>query len=265
MELFVLASGSSGNAAVVRAGGRTVLVDVGVTRIQVVRRMEAMGLDPDTVDAILITHEHSDHVKGLDVFSRRHPAPVWATRGTWSRLNVRCASGGELISGGELRLGDLTITPVATSHDAAEPVAFVFSDQRHRAALCTDTGLFTTLLARRLVDLDAVLMETNHDPDLLRHGPYPWPLKQRIASRHGHLANHQACEALDQIRSSTLKAVLGLHLSAENNCPDMAGEGLRCAVPEASVAEAVTREMMVRLVLNGDSPTLERMAVPPRP
>jgi phosphoribosyl 1,2-cyclic phosphodiesterase len=264
MDVFVLASGSSGNAAVIRAGGRTILVDVGVTRIQVVRRMQAMGLDPDAVDAILITHEHSDHVKGLDVFSRRHPAPVWATRGTWSRLTTRCATGGELESGRDLSFGDLTVTPVATSHDAAEPVAFVFSDGRHRAALCTDTGVFTTLLARRMVDLDVVLMETNHDPDLLRHGPYPWSLKQRIASRHGHLANHQACEALEQIRSPSLKAVLGLHLSAENNCPQMAGDGLRRVASEAVVAEAVTREMMVRLVLNGSEPMLERTAVPGR-
>lgn len=262
MELAILASGSSGNATLVRAAGMTVLVDVGVTRIQVVRRMQALGIDPDSVDAILISHEHSDHVKGLEVFSKRHPAPVWATRGTWSRLKVRCADGGELASGRDLALGGLRVTPVATSHDAVEPVAFVIDDGDHRVALCTDTGIFTTLLAQRMVEVDAVLMETNHDPDLLRHGPYPWPLKQRIASRLGHLANHQAVEALEQIRSPRLRAVLGLHLSAENNCPVMATDSLVSAVPEGVAIAAVTREDVVRLNLNGAGAVVKCLPIP---
>ena len=120
-----------------------------------------------------------------------------------------------------MRFENISVTPVATSHDAAEPVAYVFDDGDHCAALCTDTGIFTRLLEQRLQGCELLLLETNHDKDMLRHGPYPWPLKQRIDSRTGHLSNHQSCEAVDRVWSKVLKAVVGMHLSAENNCPHL--------------------------------------------
>ncbi len=220
MEILVLASGSSGNSALVTSGGTSLLVDVGVSALQVRNRLEAFGRTPDEIDAILLTHEHSDHVRGLEVFLRRHrQAPVWTTHGTWSRIDVRSDSGGELESGATLSFGNISVTPVSTSHDAAEPVAYVFDDGDRCAALCTDTGTFTKLLVQRLQGCELLLLETNHDKDMLRHGPYPWPLKQRIDSSTGHLSNHQSCEAVDKLRSSVLRAVVGMHLSAENNCP----------------------------------------------
>jgi phosphoribosyl 1,2-cyclic phosphodiesterase len=263
VEVLVLASGSSGNCALVRAGGASVLVDAGVSALQISKRLQAFGCSGDEVDAILLTHEHSDHVRGLEVFLRRHcEAPVWTTRGTWSALTVRSTSGGELSSGRTIRFGELQVTPVNTSHDAEEPVAYVFDDGHHCAAYCTDTGRFTTLLAQRFQGCELLLLETNHDRDMLRNGPYPWPLKQRIQSTTGHLGNHRSGEAVDGLRSSVLKAVVGLHLSAENNCPTMVLDTLRAAVGPDLPVTAVTRHEMLRVSVNGDGATLERRDLP---
>jgi phosphoribosyl 1,2-cyclic phosphodiesterase len=263
VEALILASGSSGNAVLVRAGGVSVLVDVGVSALSIQRRLAAFGLEPAVVDGVVVTHEHSDHVCGLEVLLRRHvAAPVWTTAGTWSALDVRSPGGGELASGTTLHLGGLEILPVATSHDAREPVAYRFDDGPHRLALCTDTGIVTPLLAERLAGCDVLLLETNHDADMLRHGPYPWPLKQRIAGRLGHLANHQSAEALDRLRSERLRAVLGLHLSAENNLATLVEDELLPWLPAGAVLEPITRAHMARVTLTDDRAVVERVPVP---
>ncbi len=263
MEICVLASGSSGNAVLVSSGGTSVLLDAGVSALQLRRRLEAFGHSAARLGAVVVTHEHSDHVRGLEVLLKRHPLPVWASAGTWSALDVRSDGGGELRSGRELRIGALRLHPVATSHDAREPVALVVDDGRHRVALCTDTGIVTSLLEQRLAGVDVLLVEANHDPDLLRHGPYPWPLKQRIASRVGHLSNHQTAEALSRIGSASLRAVVGLHLSAENNTSELVcaslGQGVNGRVPVA----CVTRTEMLRLHLDGPPPSIDRRQLPP--
>jgi phosphoribosyl 1,2-cyclic phosphodiesterase len=264
MEVVVLASGSSGNALVVAHGDSVVLVDAGISALQVRTRMAAFGLDERMLTAIVVTHEHSDHCRGVDVLARRLELPVWATAGTWSRLDVRAPAGGEVRSGRSLRLGDLTFRPVATSHDAAEPVALVIENADHRIAVCTDTGVVTPLLEQRLADLDLLLLEANHDADILRHGPYPWVLKQRIASRLGHLGNHQTAEALVRLVCAQLQAVVGLHLSGENNCPTLVRETLRAACPERVVVDAVPRDGMLRVRL-GATLELEPVAIPPSP
>jgi phosphoribosyl 1,2-cyclic phosphodiesterase len=263
VEILVLASGSSGNSAVVTSGDTTVLVDVGVSALQIRRRLEAFGRDPDHVSGILITHEHSDHICGLEVLLKRHQIPVWATHGTWSALPGRATGGGEVSSGREFRIGDLRITPVATSHDAREPVAFVFDDGDRRIGVCTDTGVFTGLLDQRMAGCEVLLLETNHDADMLRNGPYPWPLKQRIASRVGHLANHQSTEALDRLRSPALRAVAGLHLSEKNNSPRLAEASMREALGSTPRIEVVSRWEMLRLGISAGGIEVERKPVPP--
>ena len=263
MEILILASGSSGNAALISSGGTSLLVDIGVSALQIQRRLAVFGRTPEEVDAVLLTHEHSDHVRGLDVFLRRyHQAPVWTTHGTWSQLDVRCNGGGELVSGGTRHFGDLRVTPVKTSHDAAEPVAFIFDDGRHCTAFCTDTGRFTTLLQQRLLGCELLLLEANHDTDMLRHGPYPWPLKQRIDSSTGHLSNHQSMEAVAKVTSSVLRAVVALHLSAENNHPNLVCETLRSAVDANTPVMAVTRNEMLQVTLDGNGAHLERHDLP---
>ena len=262
MEALVIASGSSGNCALVRSAGTTILIDAGVTRLQICRRLAAFGMSANELDAIVITHEHGDHVRGLDVLVRQFDIPVWMTAGTWSKVKVRCGGGGEITPGREWSIGGLNVIPVATSHDAAEPVAFVFEDGDRRLGYCTDTGVFTTALQQRFAGVDLLLIEANHDADLLRHGPYPWPLKQRIASRHGHLANHQTQEAIEAVASQALKAVVGLHLSAENNDQAVASSAVEAGAPNGIPAGVVTRSEMLRVALNGEGATFERREIP---
>ena len=263
LEVLILASGSSGNSVLVTSGETSLLVDAGVSALQIRKRLEAFDRSPDEIDAILLTHEHSDHVRGLDVFLRRHrEAPVWTTHGTWSKIDVHSNGGGEFISGTTVRFGNLEVTPVATSHDAAEPLAYVFDDGKRSAAVCTDTGIVTPLLEQRLQGCELLLLETNHDKDMLRHGPYPWSLKQRIDSRTGHLSNHQSCEAVERISSKVLKAVVGMHLSAENNCPILVCDNLRETVANGTEVCAVTRNEMLGATLDGSGVRLDLRSLP---
>jgi phosphoribosyl 1,2-cyclic phosphodiesterase len=263
VEILVLASGSSGNAALITSGETSVLVDAGISATAVRTRLAAFGRAIDEVGAVLVSHEHSDHVRGLEVLQRRHALPVWATAGTWSELSLHSQGGGELISGRELCFGSLRVLPVATSHDAREPVGWVVSDGDHRIGLCTDTGTVTRLLSQRLAGSELLLLEANHDADMLRHGPYPWFLKQRIASRHGHLANHQAEEAMTELGSLYLRGVIGLHLSEENNRADLALSSLGRSCGDGVVVDVVPRSHMARITLGGDTVTVERVPVPP--
>ena len=263
MEVLVLASGSSGNAVLVRSGETSLLLDAGVSALQIRRRLEVFGRNAGDVTAVILTHEHSDHVRGVEVFCKRHPVPVWATAGTWSGISVRSQAGGELISGTDVSFGRVRVTPVATSHDAREPVALVVDDGDHRVALCTDTGIFTTLLEQRMAGCDLLLMEANHDVDMLRNGPYPWHLKQRINSRLGHLSNQQSREAVERLTSPALEAVVGMHLSAENNSPNLVCESLGGCVGETVAVEAVSRTQMMWIRCGGNGLVVTRYPVPP--
>lgn len=265
LEVVVLASGSSGNAVLVVADGTAILVDAGLSARSLTRRLAAAGWSPDALAGIVITHEHSDHVRGLEVLTRRHSVPVWATRGTWGRLALRTSSGGELCSGSERRIGALSVLPVATSHDAAEPVAVVLDDGRHRVAVCTDTGTVTRLLAERLAGCDLLCLESNHDTDMLLHGPYPWPLKQRIRSSTGHLGNHQTAEALAELGGPRLRAVVGMHLSEHNNTPGLVAAGLRSAVGAEIGVAVASRHDLVRVELANGAAIIDRRRAPDAP
>ncbi len=263
MEVSILASGSSGNAVLFSSGSSSVLVDAGISARAIRQRLAACGRSVEEIGALALTHEHTDHVRGVEVLIRHNPLPVWATAGTWSELPIRTEQGGELVSGSAVRLDGLTLLPVATSHDAAEPVAMIIEDGTVRVALCTDTGVMTPLLLERLRGCDLLLLEANHDADMLRHGPYPWFLKQRIWSRRGHLANHQAQDALDRVAGPALKAVVGMHLSAENNRPELVEQALRSVLPTGIGVTAATRAEMLRITLDGRTVELVPIPVPP--
>jgi len=262
MEIDVLASGSSGNAMVVCTEETSVLLDAGISRLALKRRLAALGKSVGELDAVLLSHEHSDHVRGLEVLQRRHPTPVWATAGTFAGLPCSVGCGGELSSGVARRFGQLEVLPVATSHDAREPVGFVISDGQCSVGVCTDTGICTGLLLRRLGDCDLVLIEANHDIDLLRHGPYPWYLKQRIRSRLGHLANHQAEEALETILTPRLKGLVALHLSEQNNQPELVRSLFRRRLGSDLPVGVATRTSMLRIKLEGSHLTITEHGVP---
>ena len=250
----MLASGSGGNAAVVEADGVCVLIDCGISYRQLAARMKPLGLDPGRIEAVLLTHEHDDHVKGLEVFLRRHAVPVLATAGTLEAIPVRPPSARPLASGREARLGGLSVVPVQTCHDAREPVGFVLESERTRVGLVTDTGVFTGLLAERLSECHAVLLECNHDRDLLRVGPYPWPLKQRIASRTGHLSNDQACAALERLVHSGLEVVVGIHLSQINNRPEMVRRDLSVVLAGSRVRLEVASQHTPLVIETAEGP-----------
>ena len=228
MRVASLGSGSKGNALVVEAGGVRLLVDCGFSAREAERRLERLGIEPASLDAILVTHEHADHIRGVPVLARRHGLPVWLTAGTLRACQDDDLPRVELIHGhDQWRIGDLRIQPFTVPHDAAEPVQFVFDDGQHRLGLLTDTGSITGHVVEMLRELDGLLLECNHDPELLASGPYPPALKRRVGGDWGHLANHQARSLLQRVRSPRLQWLVGMHLSEQNNLPQLAEDALR--------------------------------------
>ena len=235
MRLAVLASGSGGNAAVLEAGDACILIDCGISYRQLGSRMKSLGMDPLEIQSVLLTHEHDDHVKGLEVFLRHHRVPVFATVGTVEAMQNPPADAQLLSAGREVRLGEMIVLPVETSHDAREPVGFVVENRGRRVGLVTDTGLLTEHLLECLSGCHALMLECNHDRDLLRYGPYPWPLKQRISSHTGHLSNEKARGALERLAHSGLELVVGMHLSQTNNRPDLVERELNAVLAGSGV------------------------------
>jgi len=229
MRIVFLGSGSGGNAVVVTDGATTVLVDCGFSAREVSRRMAIAGLDAKSVSAMLLTHEHSDHIRGVDVFARRTGCTVLATPGTRraAGLDALRADVGSISPGEHLRLGTLGVLAFRTSHDAAEPVGFRFeSDSGERFGLVTDTGVLTPDARDALADVDYLGIESNHDLAMLDAGPYPHFLKVRIRSDRGHLSNACAADALEALASDRLRRVFGLHRSATNNLSRLAKRAL---------------------------------------
>jgi phosphoribosyl 1,2-cyclic phosphodiesterase len=247
MRIAVLASGSGGNALVAESGGTRVLIDCGLALRTLKARMLAAGVQLEELDAVLLTHEHSDHVRGLELLLRRSPLPVLATAGTAAAVAIAGVAG-ELASGRTVRVGCISVLPVATSHDAREPVGFVLDDGATRIGVVTDTGVATRLLIERLAGCHGLFIECNHDPDMLRLGPYPWPLKQRIASRTGHLSNEQSREALAALAHDRLELVVGMHLSRENNLPGLVRRELARPLAGSAVRVAVADQDETLLV-----------------
>lgn len=235
MKVCVLGSGSSGNCIYVEAGATRALFDAGLSAREIKRRLLDRGLDPAGISAIVISHEHHDHIAGLRVLGKS--LPVFASAGTAAALSTKFDFlAVETIEPGEWRrLGDLCFLPLSTSHDAAEPMGFVIEDGSSRMAVITDLGVVTRSITIRLADLDLAVIEANHDPDLLVNGPYPWEIKQRVKSRRGHLANPEAAELIKSILHPRLKQVLLAHLSETNNRPELAVAEVRKKVDGAGV------------------------------
>lgn len=241
-----LGSGSGGNALVVEARDGTtvtrVLVDDGFTLKQLGRRLERAGLTLHDIDAIVVTHEHSDHVGGVVRFACKAGIPVYCSEGTARAAGLmgRGVDWRELVSGVREQIGALVIDPYEVPHDAAEPLQFVFGDGGRWLGLLTDAGQPTTLMVAALRRVDALVLECNHDEGMLRTGPYAAFLKQRIAGARGHLSNTQAGALLRQLDCMRLQWVAAAHLSAQNNTPALACQALAmalgCNAEDVSVA-----------------------------
>jgi phosphoribosyl 1,2-cyclic phosphodiesterase len=226
IRLAVLGSGSGGNATLIEGGGVRVLLDAGFSCRRLVQRLRFVGCEPDTIDAILVTHEHGDHVAGAARFSESFEVPIWCTRGT-ARAAGFDADGLDVrpvAAGGSFAIGDLAVRPFAVPHDAVETVGFVLEAGRSRLGYATDLGHGPDAVRDHLADCDLLILESNHDVDLVRAGPYPESLKTRILSRHGHLDNEGAADLLSAVARGRTRTVVLAHLSETNNRPALALE-----------------------------------------
>ncbi|MFC1477644.1 MBL fold metallo-hydrolase [candidate division KSB1 bacterium] len=225
--IFVsLGSGSKGNVAVVENKGRSLLIDAGLYHRNIADRIKRSGLNMISVSAVLLTHEHSDHVRGLDVFLKRKPVPVHLSRGTYDGLSAvkkeMIGKYAEIFDTGDvLNINGLQIKTFPVSHDAGEPVGFAVSGKGRKLGYATDVGKVTGELIENLAGADGIVLESNHDIDMLWDGPYPEILKQRIAGPFGHLSNPEALRVIESVATKNLKWVVFAHLSQENNRPDI--------------------------------------------
>jgi len=218
-----LGSGSKGNATLISNNATCLLMDNGFSIKETERRLARLGLEADRLTAILVTHEHGDHIRGVGPLARKYGIPVWTTRGTASHPGL-----GELpvlynIDVHQpLALGDIEVQPFPVPHDAREPCQFVFGDGAKRLGVLTDTGSTTTHIVEQLSGCDALMLECNHDMAMLMNGSYPESLKARVGGRFGHLSNEQAAELLAQLDTQRLQHLVAAHLSEQNNTSELA-------------------------------------------
>ena len=238
-----LGSGSEGNALVVEAGRSRLLLDCGFSATETERRLARLGLEPAGLDAILVTHEHDDHIGGVGRFARKFDIPVYLSYGTYAAVSATRSelTAVEIIdSHSPFAIGDIAVFPYPVPHDAREPTQFVFGDGAARVGVLTDAGASTPHIEAMLSGLQALVIECNHDRDLLMGSSYPERLKARIGGRFGHLDNNQAAEILGRIDCGSLQHVVAAHLSRKNNRPELAREALAgaldCAADWVAVA-----------------------------
>jgi phosphoribosyl 1,2-cyclic phosphodiesterase len=224
LSVCILGSGSRGNAIFVSDGVTSILIDAGFSAREIDRRMRQRGLDPAGLSAVLVTHEHTDHVRGIERLVRRHRLPVYLTAGTRQEATALHALPEihPFACGRDFRINTLSVRPFSISHDAADPAGFTIGANGSRIGIATDLGQVTALVREHLRGCRLLIVEANHDPDMLMNGPYPWFLKQRIRSRTGHLANHETGRLLADILHPGLEQVVLAHLSETNNTPDKA-------------------------------------------
>lgn len=225
LKFALLGSGSSGNATLVTDGRSSVLIDNGLSYVRLADRLEKAGLSVGDLDAVFVTHEHADHAKGLGVLSRKADLPIYASRGTCGGLSkglgvVRRLEAFE--AGDEIRVGALTVSSFSVAHDACDPVNYTVSNTRAKIGFATDFGHCSHLIRTRLSGSHALVMESNYCPDMLRNGTYPPSIRQRISGRLGHLSNHDAAALMSALAHDGLQLVVLVHLSQENNQPELA-------------------------------------------
>ena len=232
MRFASLGSGSRGNALLVEVAGTRILVDCGFGPRELTKRLARLGLEPADIAAIVVTHEHSDHIGGVGRCAARFGFAVHMTHGTLGAARGLDAAQPVTVfdSHAAFHIGGIEIRPFPVPHDAREPVQFVFSDGARSVGLLTDVGHVTPHVAAMLGRCDALVLECNHDADMLAGGSYPWSLKQRIAGRFGHLDNQSAAALLRQVDVGRLQHVVCAHLSEQNNTPQLARAALAAAL-----------------------------------
>lgn len=234
MKLSPIASGSKGNCLLFQNGEVNLLIDAGISKKRIEEGMDSYKSSLTDVDGILITHEHSDHISGLGVVSRKYHIPIYATKETISKImednkvgKIETSLFKEIKPDKGFYIKSTLVTPFSISHDAVKPVAYRFDDDGKALAVATDMGVYNDYTIGNLKGLDAILIESNHDVNMLQLGPYPYTLKQRIWGERGHLSNESCGNLLNAIISDKLKNIILGHLSKENNLPELAYETIR--------------------------------------
>lgn len=223
MKISVLASGSKGNAVYVETGETRLLIDAGLSATEIIKRLAAIGVESSSLHGILISHDHSDHTRGAGTLARKLKIPViisYPTRGACEPLLKKCEVT-EFESGYSFSFRDISIDPFQTTHDAVDPVGFTIESAEGRYGHATDFGIVTRLVTEKLKGSRAIVIEANHDEEMLMNGPYPWHLKQRIKSRHGHISNNESIGLLEELLHDRLEGVFLAHLSEVNNDPKL--------------------------------------------
>ncbi|MFQ5450982.1 MAG: MBL fold metallo-hydrolase [Nitrospinaceae bacterium] len=245
MQFSVLSSGSKGNSLYVEANGTKILLDAGLSAKHLTARLASIGRQPGDLDAVFLTHEHSDHVRGVGPLVRKHNLPLFSTEGTYKRIRHaagRIPAWTPIRAEEPVTLGGLVLEPYSTPHDAEESVAFVIRHGPIKLGHVTDLGCVTPRVKEKLAKSDALLLEANHDIQMLEAGPYPWPLKQRIKSELGHLSNEACGDLLAAVAHSRLRLVVLMHLSETNNHPDIADITARQALGESRAQLILARQ-----------------------
>jgi phosphoribosyl 1,2-cyclic phosphodiesterase len=223
VKICLLASGSKGNAVYVETGGTRILIDAGLSATEIMKRLAMIGVAASSIDGILVSHDHSDHTRGIGTLARKLKKPVlvsYRTRKAVDKLLHKCEVT-EFESEYPFTFRDITIDPFQTTHDAVDPLGFIIESVEGRYGHATDFGIVTRLVTEKLRKCRAVVIEANHDEEMLMNGPYPWHLKQRIKSRHGHISNTESVGLLESLLHDGLEGVFLAHLSEVNNDPEL--------------------------------------------
>ncbi|MBI4828063.1 MAG: MBL fold metallo-hydrolase [Nitrospinae bacterium] len=245
IRLCHLGSGSSGNCLWLENGDGALVLDAGFSAREIMRRMRAAGLDPRRARGIVVSHEHGDHARGAGVLARALKIPVHINRPSYAAARDMLGAVEHVVffeTGDSFTLAGFTVHSFPVAHDSADPCAFVFGHEGVHVAAVTDTGVVTTLIRERLRGADYLVVEANHDPAMLQAGPYPWPLKQRIASRSGHLSNEACGELVVEVAHPNLRGVTFAHLSETNNNPDLVRLVARDALARTQTPFQIARQ-----------------------
>ena len=237
MQFSTIASGSSGNCLYAANDDTHILIDAGISKKRIEQGLKSFGTEGTDIDALLVTHEHMDHVAGLGVMARKYDVPIYATPGTLEEIQKMGNLGKidpelfrEVKEDVKLTIKDLTVNPMKISHDAAQPVGYRIAYGDKKVGICTDLGVYNDYTVECLKGMDALLLEANHDVKMLQVGPYPYYLKQRILGDRGHLSNENSGKLLCRILHDKLQAIVLGHLSKENNLPELAYEAVRMEI-----------------------------------
>ncbi len=222
-----LASGSSGNCHLINDDKQFILIDAGLSGKQIENKLKEVDVDPKNISAILVSHEHSDHISGVGILSRRYNIPIYANNGTWDGMECKIGKINEaninfFKTNENFSIGDFNIKPYTISHDANEPVGFSIEKNNIKISIATDLGYISDNIIEEISGSNLLILESNHDEEMLKAGSYPYSLKRRVLSNIGHLSNEAAGNAIVELVSKNVKSILLAHLSKENNFPELA-------------------------------------------